>query len=183
MLKEYKIIRRIQQKYLAAYGEYADRYKIERIIKAKWAKKPSHATVLSKVFCPMHFTVHVSSFSITSIHNASYNLLSFYLHKEHSLTFYLKVSICFSRSSSNIQYSIALYFKHPSGSVSYVFLHNFPSRFHQFTVLTRPNSWRKYRQKVLRVFLLSIHSHLYGFALRCLFLQTHEPLQFSGCTL
>ncbi len=124
-LKEYKIIRRIQQKYFAAYEEYADRYKIERT-KAKWAKKvkkPSHATVLSKVFCPMHFTVHVSSFSITSIHNASYNLLSFCLHKEHSLTFYLKVSICFSRSSSNIQYSIALYFKHLSAMFFFTIFH------------------------------------------------------------
>jgi hypothetical protein len=115
-------MRRIQQKYLAAYGEYADRYKIERI-KAKWAKKPSHATVLSKVFCPMRYTVHVSSFSITNIHNASYNLLSFCLHKEHSLTFYLKVSICFSRSSSNIQYSIALYLKHLSAMFFFTIFH------------------------------------------------------------
>jgi hypothetical protein len=29
------------------------------------------------------------------------------------------------------------------------------------------------RTKVLRVFLLAIHSHLYSFALRCLFIQTH----------
>jgi hypothetical protein len=29
------------------------------------------------------------------------------------------------------------------------------------------------RTKVLRVFLLAIHSHLYSFALRFLFLQTH----------
>jgi hypothetical protein len=31
----------------------------------------------------------------------------------------------------------------------------------------------KSRKKVLRVFLLAIHSHLYSFALRFLFLQTH----------
>ncbi len=120
-LKEYKIIRRIQQKYLAAYEEYADRYKIERT-KAKWAKKPSRYCPF-KAFCPMHFTVHVSSFSITNIHNASYNLLSFCLHKEHSLTFYLKESICFSRSSSNIQYSIALYFKHLSAMFFFTIFH------------------------------------------------------------
>jgi hypothetical protein len=32
---------------------------------------------------------------------------------------------------------------------------------------------------VLRVFLLAIHSHLYSFALRFLFLQTHAPLTVS----
>jgi hypothetical protein len=41
--------------------------------------------------------------------------------------------------------------------------------------------------KALRVFLLAIHSHLYSFALRFLFLQTHATfylfLQFSYCTL
>jgi hypothetical protein len=37
----------------------------------------------------------------------------------------------------------------------------------------RPNSWTKSRQnKVLRVFLLAIHSHHYSFALRFIFLQT-----------
>jgi hypothetical protein len=41
--------------------------------------------------------------------------------------------------------------------------------------------------KVLRVFLLDIHSHLYSFALKFLFLQTHATsdvfLQLSYCTL
>ncbi len=41
--------------------------------------------------------------------------------------------------------------------------------------------------KVIRVFLLAIHRHLYSFALRFLFLQTHATsysfLQFSYCTL
>ena len=37
----------------------------------------------------------------------------------------------------------------------------------------RPNSWTKSRTKALRVFLLAIHSHLYSFALRFLFLQIH----------
>jgi hypothetical protein len=37
----------------------------------------------------------------------------------------------------------------------------------------RPNSWTKSRQKIFRAFLLAIHSHLYRFALRYLFLQTH----------
>jgi hypothetical protein len=36
----------------------------------------------------------------------------------------------------------------------------------------RPNSSMKFRQ-VLRVVLLAIHSHLYSFALRFLFLQIH----------
>jgi hypothetical protein len=36
----------------------------------------------------------------------------------------------------------------------------------------RPNSWTKSRQ-VLRAFLLAIQNHLYSFALRFLFLQTH----------
>jgi hypothetical protein len=42
-----------------------------------------------------------------------------------------------------------------------------------FFVILRQNSWTKSRQKVLRVFLLAIHSHLYIFALRFQFLQTH----------
>jgi hypothetical protein len=33
--------------------------------------------------------------------------------------------------------------------------------------------------KVLRVFLLAIHSHLYSFALRFLFLQTHATIPSS----
>ncbi len=35
--------------------------------------------------------------------------------------------------------------------------------------------------KVLRVFLLAIHSHIYSFALRFLFLQTHAT-SFSFCS-
>jgi hypothetical protein len=31
----------------------------------------------------------------------------------------------------------------------------------------------KIQAKVLRVFLLAIHNHLYSFALKCKFLQTH----------
>jgi hypothetical protein len=41
-----------------------------------------------------------------------------------------------------------------------------------------PNSWTKSRQKVSRVLLLAIHSHLYSFALRCLFLQINTTLHF-----
>jgi hypothetical protein len=41
--------------------------------------------------------------------------------------------------------------------------------------------------KVLRVFILAIHSHLYSFVLRFIFLQTYATpltvLQFSYCTL
>ncbi len=40
-------------------------------------------------------------------------------------------------------------------------------------LVQRPNSWTKFRQKFFRVFLLVIHCHLYSFALRFLFLQTH----------
>jgi hypothetical protein len=43
------------------------------------------------------------------------------------------------------------------------------------------------RTKVLRVFLLAIHSHLYSFALRLIFLQDHATsyvfLKFGYCTL
>jgi hypothetical protein len=37
----------------------------------------------------------------------------------------------------------------------------------------RPNSWTTYR-KSPKSFLLAIHSHLYSFGLRFLFLQSHE---------
>ncbi len=45
----------------------------------------------------------------------------------------------------------------------------------------------KVQTKDVRVFLLAIHSHIYSFALRCLFLQTHATsyqfLDFSYCTV
>ncbi len=47
--------------------------------------------------------------------------------------------------------------------------------------------WDDIQTKVLRVFLLAIHRHLYSFALRFLFLSKSRNLlqfsQFSFCTL
>jgi hypothetical protein len=40
--------------------------------------------------------------------------------------------------------------------------------------------WDEIQTKVLRVFLFAIHSHLYRFALRFLFLQTHAT-SYSFC--
>jgi hypothetical protein len=59
-----------------------------------------------------------------------------------------------------------------------------------YSLPPRPNSWTKSRQKpALIIFLLAIQSHLYGFTLRFIFLQTHATsYSFYGelpryCTL
>jgi hypothetical protein len=58
---------------------------------------------------------------------------------------------------------------------------------YEYTKYTEAEFLEKIQTAVLRVFLLAIHSHLYSFALRFLFLQTHATadsfLQFSYCNL